>query len=70
MLCCRFLCVSHGFGIFAYSIWIMVDFVNSKHEELCLLFIILNVKIYGVAQGTRPVACVLGPEVLALITRG
>jgi hypothetical protein len=30
----------------------------------------LNVKIHGVAQETRPVACVLDLEGLALITRG
>jgi hypothetical protein len=47
-----------------------VDVVNSKYEELCLLFILLNIKIHGVAQGTRPVDCVLGSKGLALMTRG
>jgi hypothetical protein len=35
-----------------------------------LSFIILNIKIHGVAQETRPVACVLDLEGLALMTRG
>jgi hypothetical protein len=35
-----------------------------------LSFIMLNVKIPGVAQKTRPVACVLDIEGLALMTRG
>jgi hypothetical protein len=35
-----------------------------------LSFIMLNVKIHGVAQKTRPVACVLDLEGLALMTRG
>jgi hypothetical protein len=35
-----------------------------------LSFIMLNVQIHGVAQETRPVACVLDLEGLALITRG
>jgi hypothetical protein len=33
-------------------------------------FIMLNVKIHGVAQETRPVACVLDLEGLALIIHG
>jgi hypothetical protein len=65
-------CVCRSFGIFVYSLYGvtgMVDFVSSKNEEL-VFFMIVNVKIHGVAQGTRPVAHVLGSEGLALITRG
>jgi hypothetical protein len=35
-----------------------------------LSFIMLNVMIHGVAQETRPVACVLDLEGVALIARG
>jgi hypothetical protein len=41
-----------------------------KVGRTCLFIYMLNVKIHGVAHGTRPVACVLGPEGLIPITHG
>jgi hypothetical protein len=44
--------------------------VLHKVERTFLFIYMLNVKIHGVAQGTRLVACVLGPEGLIPITHG
>jgi hypothetical protein len=46
----------------------IIDLKNQKMRNL--YFIMLNVKIHGVAQETRPMACVLDLEGLALMPRG
>jgi hypothetical protein len=63
-----------AFAIVLCLLWLCSDGAP-KHDLLhrvgrtCLFIYMLNVKIHGVAQGTRPVACVLGPEGLIPIIR-
>jgi hypothetical protein len=43
---------------------------KSEYEEKLSFIYMLNMKIHGYAQGTRPVVCVLGSEGLVPVTRG